>query len=153
MSNQSQNTITIKTRDFGEQEISKDDIIYFPNGLYAFEDSKRFVLLSPLGEEASPMWLQSVDAVEPCFIVFKPLDFIVDYKPEPIADDINIINLEDKDEIEYLSLAVIPQDYKKTTLNIKSPVIVNKNKRIAVQTILTEDFDMRFPLYQDIKEG
>lgn len=152
MNNTAQDKIIIQTRDFGEQEISKADIIDFPNGIFGFEDSKRFVVLSPLGDEASPMWLQSVDSIVPCFIVFKPLDFITDYAPEPALDDLALIKLEDKEDIEVLSIAVIPEDYKKTTLNIKSPIIVNKKDRIAVQTILDEDYDIKFPLYQSIKE-
>lgn len=143
--------IKIETRDFGEQEIAKEDIIRFPRGLFAFEESRDFVLLSPLDEEASPMWLQSADASKPCFIVFKPMDFISDYKPEPMAEDLELIHFEEGDEIEYLSLAVIPQDYTKTTLNLKSPVAVNRTKRLAVQTILPDDYDLRFPLYKEVK--
>lgn len=143
--------ITIETRDFGRQEISKEDIITFPRGLFAFEDAKEFVLLSPLDDEASPMWLQSSQSEKPCFIVFKPLDFISDYEPEPIEEDLRLIDYKDKDEIEYLVLAVIPEDYTKTTLNLKSPVVINRTKRLAVQTILQEDYDLRFPLYKNVK--
>lgn len=151
MSENIQNKIKIQTRDFGEQEILEEDIIYFPNGLFAFEDCKRFVLFSPLGDEASPMWLQCVDSVTPCFIVFKPMDLLTDYKPVPVAEDLSVINLEKEEEIEYLSIAVVPNDYKNTTLNIKSPIVINRSKRIAVQTVLTENYDMRFPLYKTIK--
>ena len=58
MNNTAGNKITIQTRDFGQQEILEEDIIYFPNGIFAFENCKRFVLFSPLGDEASPMWLR-----------------------------------------------------------------------------------------------
>lgn len=152
MNNMLHEKIIIETRDFGKQEIDTADIITFPNGIFAFEDSKRFVVLSPLGDEASPMWLQCVDSVSPCFIVFKPLDFITDYSPEPCEEDLNLIKLEDPEDLEVLSIAVIPEDYKKTTLNIKSPIIINKKERLAVQTILAENYDIRFPLYQNIKE-
>ena len=153
MNNKAQDKITIMTRDFGQQEINKADIINFPNGIFGFEDSKQFVVLSPLGDDASPMWLQSVDSPVPCFIVFKPLDFITDYNPEPSKEDLDLIKFQNKEDIDVLSIAVIPEDYKKTTLNIKSPIIVNRKDRIAVQTILDEDYDIRFPLYQSIKEA
>lgn len=141
--------IKINTRDFGEQEISQSDIITFPRGIFAFEDFKSFVLLSPLDEEASPMWLQSTDEEKPCFIVFKPMDFISDYKPNPLSEDLELLKIDENDEIEYLAIAVIPSDYKKTTLNIKSPIILNKTKSIAIQAILPDDYDLRFALYNE----
>ncbi|MDE7289033.1 MAG: flagellar assembly protein FliW, partial [Oscillospiraceae bacterium] len=61
--------MTINTRDFGEQEIAEDKIINFPNGIYAFEDQHRFVMLSPLGNDVFPAWLQSLDNENLCFIV------------------------------------------------------------------------------------
>ena len=145
--------IKINTRDFGEQEISQNDIVTFPRGIFAFEDYNKYVLISPLNEEASPMWLQSIDEEKPCFIVFKPMDFISDYNPNPLSEDLEILNIEENDEVEYLAIAVIPSDYKKTTLNIKSPIIINKTKRIAIQTILPDKYDLRFPLYNGKEVG
>ena len=58
-------------------EIKQEDVINFPNGLFAFENAKSFALLTPLGREASPMWLQCIEEVVPCFIVFNPHDLIV----------------------------------------------------------------------------
>ena len=58
----------VKTRDFGEINISEDEILEFPEGVYAFEDDHRFVLISPCGENKYPMWLQSLDNENVCFI-------------------------------------------------------------------------------------
>ena len=76
----------IKTRDFGEEEISEEVMIDFPNGVYAFEENHRFVLLSPCGENKYPMWLQSVDDQNLCFIVFDPREFVPDYSVELDAE-------------------------------------------------------------------
>ena len=153
MDNANKKQISINTRDFGMQEIFEDEIIYFPNGLFAFEESKRFVLLSPLGEENSPMWLQSADSVTPCFIVFKPTELLSNYEPEPLDEDLKVIDLDKDDVVELLSIAVITEDYKKTTINVKSPIIVNRNKKIAVQAILPQSYDIKFPIFQSIKEA
>ena len=61
--------IKINTRDFGETEIQESAVFSFPNGVFAFEDDRKFALLSPLGEDTYPMWLQSMDHQELCFIV------------------------------------------------------------------------------------
>lgn len=64
--------MTINTRDFGEKEIDESAVFDFPNGVFAFEEDRRFAILSPLGEDTYPMWLQSLDHPELCFIVFDP---------------------------------------------------------------------------------
>ena len=79
MDNINQKKLEINTRDFGMQEILEEDIIFFPKGLFAFNEYKRFVILNPLGDENSPMWLQNVDDVNPCFIVFKPMELLTNY--------------------------------------------------------------------------
>ncbi len=147
-----ENNILIKTRDLGEQEIKQEDVINFPNGLFAFENAKSFALLTPLGREASPMWLQCIEEVVPCFIVFNPHDLILDYNPVPDKEDMETIKAESIDDLDFLVLAVIPNDIRETTLNLKSPVIINRKNNLAVQTILSEDYDLKFPLYKDIRE-
>ncbi len=153
MENTNQKRIEIETRDFGKQEVLESDIITFPRGLFAFEDCKRFVLLNPLGDENSPMWLQNADAVVPCFIVFKPMELIAGYSPEPLDEDVEAIKIDEGDEVEVLSIAVIPDNYKKATINVKSPIIVNRNKKLAVQAILPQDYDIKYPLYRPTEEA
>jgi len=151
MDNTNLKKIEINTRDFGKQEIIEDDIIHFPKGIFAFEDVKRYVILNPLGEENSPMWLQNVDDITPCFIVFKPMELLEGYNPIPEPEDLKTLMLEKDDTAEVLSIAVIPEDFKKATINIKSPIIINRNKKIAVQTILQQDYDMKFPIYNSVE--
>lgn len=142
------NKIEISTRDFGMKSISQDDVITFPKGLFAFEEVKNFVILSPLGEDASPMWLQNTEGEKPCFIVFRPMEFIKEYKPLPLEEDLMTIGYEQGDKLQYYSIAVIPEDYKKTTINLRSPVIINETKKLGVQAILPQNYDMRFRIYQ-----
>lgn len=151
MDNINQKKLEINTRDFGMQEILEEDIIFFPKGLFAFNEYKRFVILNPLGDENSPMWLQNVDDVNPCFIVFKPMELLTNYSPEPLAEDLEVIKLDKDDKIEILSIAVIPENYKNATINVKSPILVNRNKRLAVQAILPQDYDLKFPIYKSIE--
>ena len=140
--------ITINTRDFGEVEIPENAVISFPEGIYAFEDEKQFVALSPLGNDTFPMWLQSVENKDLCFIVYNPLEVIPDYKPVIEGEGSDIVDISDGDEVCYLSIASIPEDFKKTTINAKSPIVINKTKNIAAQIILEQDYQMRYPLFK-----
>ena len=143
--------MTIKTRDFGEQVITEDKIIHFPRGLFAFEEENRFVMLSPLGNDVFPAWLQSVDNENLCFIVFDPKQIITDYAVTVDSSSISAIELEEGTKPSYLVLAVVPEDYKNTTVNLKSPVIINADKMLAVQAIASEGYPIKFPIFK--KEG
>lgn len=140
----------IKTRDFGEEEISEEVIIDFPNGVYAFEENKRFVLLSPCGEDKYPMWLQSVDYPNLCFIVFDPREFVPDYSVELDKETKELLKA-DGAELDLLCMAVVPDEYINTTLNLKSPIVINSEAKKGVQVIAAENYPLKFPAFK--KEG
>lgn len=140
----------IKTRDFGEEEISEEVIIDFPNGVYAFEENKRFVLLSPCGEDKYPMWLQSVDNPNLCFIVFDPREFVPDYSVELDKETKELLKANGA-ELDLLCMAVVPDEYINTTLNLKSPIVINSEAKKGVQVIAAENYPLKFPAFK--KEG
>ncbi len=140
----------IKTRDFGEEEISEGVIIDFPNGVYAFEENKRFVLLSPCGEDKYPMWLQGVDNPNLCFIVFDPREFVPDYSVELDKETKELLKA-DGAELDLLCMAVVPDEYINTTLNLKSPIVINSETKKGVQVIAAENYPLKFPAFK--KEG
>lgn len=140
--------VKILTRDFGEIEISEDKIFYFPNGVFAFEESKRFALISPLGEDVYPMWLQSLDDTTPCFIVFDPSLIDVTYKVTLSKGEQSLLEINDNSAVRYLSIAKVPMDYRNTTVNMKSPIIINTDLKKAMQVILPADYEFRLPIYE-----
>lgn len=140
----------IKTRDFGEEEISEEVIIDFPNGVYAFEENRRFVLLSPCGEDKYPMWLQSVDNPNLCFIVFDPKEFVPDYSVELDKETKKLLEAENS-ELDFLCMAVVPDEYINTTINLKSPIVINSAAKKGVQVIAAENYPLKFPAFK--KEG
>ena len=143
--------MTIKTRDFGEQKISEDKIITFPHGIFAFEDEHKFIMLSPLGEDKYPAWLQSVNNENLCFIVFDPNQIAEDYSVTADEESIAAAGFEKGEKPHYLVLAVVPEEYKDTTVNMKSPIMINTKKMLAVQTIAAENYPIKFPIFK--KEG
>ena len=143
--------MTIKTRDFGEQNISEDKILNFPHGIFAFEEEHRFVMLSPLGDDIYPAWLQSVDNENLCFIVFDPEQIIQDYSVTADKESLEAAQLGENDKPHYLVLSVVPEKYRDTTVNLKSPIMINTDKMLAVQTIAAEIYPIKFPIFK--KEG
>lgn len=143
--------MTVNTRDFGEQEIAEDNILNFPNGIYAFEDQHRFVMFSPLGNDVFPAWLQSLDNENLCFIVFDPEQIVKNYSVTADDESAAAIKKSKETSVRYLSLAVVPEEYKNTTVNLKSPIIINADKMLAAQIIAAEDYPIKFPIFK--KEG
>lgn len=143
--------MTVNTRDFGEQEIAEDNILNFPNGIYAFEDQHRFVMFSPLGNDVFPAWLQSLDNESLCFIVFDPEQLVKDYSVTADAESAAAIEKESGTSVRYLSLAVVPEEYKNTTIYLISPIMINADKMLAAQVIAAEDYPIKFPVFK--KEG
>lgn len=141
--------IKVKTRDFDEIEISEKEILHFPEGIFAFEDSKRFVLLAPMGENKFPMWLQSVDSKDICFIIFDPFVSCPDYSVTLSESEKKLLDIEgSSDKIEYLVIGVVPDRYEDTTVNLKSPIAVNTETNTAVQIIAPEKYPIKFPLFK-----
>lgn len=144
------NRIIIETRDLGTVEIPSENIISFPNGIYAFEDIKAYVALSPLGDETYPMWLQAVETPSLCFIVYNPCLIVENYNPVIQGENSEYLKIEDGDDICFLAIATIPENnIKKATINLKSPIVVNKTKMLAAQIILEEDYKIRHPLFTE----
>ena len=78
--------IKVKTRDFDMIEIPENEILHFTQGIYAFDDYFRYVLLAPMGKNKFPMWLQCIDNENLCFIIFDPLECCTDYSVT-LSDD------------------------------------------------------------------
>lgn len=138
----------INTRDFGEIDIAENEILSFPQGIYAFEEDRRFVLISPCGENKYPMWLQSLDNENLCFIVFDPKEFSADYKVTMDDEAKKAIGMTDSSVIDYLAIAVIADDYIDSTVNLKSPIVVNSDNNTAVQVIAPESYPLKFLVFK-----
>jgi len=140
--------IKINTRDFGETEVNESAVFSFPNGVFAFEDDRNFALLSPLGDDTYPMWLQSMDHQELCFIVFDPALIDDTYQVTLNPGEKRILGVKDGDKIRCLTIAKVPEDFRQTTVNMKSPIVINPETNTALQVILPLDYPFRHPIYE-----
>ena len=141
----------IITRDFGEVEIDESTIINIPGGIIGFEKYTKYTLLSPLGEDTFPMWLQCVEESQPCFVVYDPMHIYPDYNFEITDEEQALLQLSENDPYRVLTVAIVPDDYKKTTINLRCPLVINTSENIAAQIIL-EDYDFKYPVYDSSDE-
>ena len=139
----------IQTLRFGIMEIEPERIITFKEGVPGFDD-QQFILLTPI-ETAPFCWLQSVDSPEIAFVVADPTVFLPDYNPMSSDDVYAGLDIGEKDERLILVVVVIPNDIKKITANLAVPIIINVNKRLAKQEILSSgDYPLRYSLYESL---
>ncbi|WP_313757467.1 flagellar assembly protein FliW [Tissierella sp.] len=129
----------IRTKNFGEVEIEKDKIIYFQEGIPAFEEEKEFVLILNEDKENPFHSLQSVNKEELSFIVINPFEIFNDY--DILLPDIAINKLEIKKEedLNIYTIVVIPEDIKKMTTNLLGPIVINRKKMLGKQVILDDE--------------
>ena len=145
--NDAMNKITVRTRDFDEIQVTDKDIITFPNGIFAFEEYKQYIILSPLGNGKYPMWLQSVENPELCFILFNPLEFCPQYRVTVDDAEVSPLELDADEQTSFYVIAVIPENHLDATVNLKSPIIVNTKNNKAVQVIVADDYPIKFPVF------
>lgn len=145
--NDTMEKITVKTRDFDEIQVSPKDIITFPEGIFAFEDYKTYILITPLGSGKFPVWLQSTENPNLCFILFNPLEFCPDYRVTVADEDLIPLDLDSDEETGFYVIAVIPENNMDATVNLKSPIIINTKNNKAVQVIVADDYPIKFPVF------
>lgn len=142
--------MTITTRDFGTMELDESELLHFRAPIFGFEGLEKYVLLSDDEAGAGLMWLQSVDDSQTCFILLAPEEIGMEYAPRLAADTKELLQLDDAPALRLI--AVVPEDFKQTTVNLKSPIVINTAKKLAAQVILEDDYPIRMPLFGD-EEG
>lgn len=133
----------IETRDFGQMEVLEADKIYFVEPIYGFEEYRRFVLLCE-NEMPGFFWLQSMDEPALCFILVEPQVVQENYAPTlPVAE---ISQKLGQGKTNLLLMTVIRDNVKDSTVNLRSPVVLNPKTQNGMQVILEESLPIRYPL-------
>ncbi|PKM74473.1 MAG: flagellar assembly protein FliW [Firmicutes bacterium HGW-Firmicutes-16] len=137
----------IKTRDFGEVDISEKDVYHFTQPLFGFEPYTDFVILNDKDIGENIIWLQSVQEQSLCFILVDPSGMSATFLPELPTDSEKLLG---KGDCLCWAVAVVPQDFKDSSVNLKSPVFINPETHLAAQIMLENDYPVRFFF---LKEG
>lgn len=148
--------MTIETKVFGEVTIDDAKIIHFENGIIGFPDLTDFALIydEEQGNEAGIRWIQSIQ--EPAFAmpVMDPLLVLSSYNPTVDEEVLKPLGELDLEEMLVLVTVTVPKDIKLMSVNLKAPLVINVKNRKAVQIILeSEDYKIKFPIYDIVKAG
>jgi flagellar assembly factor FliW len=126
--------------------VKTENVVQIPLGLLGFEGIKQFVLLSD--PEAAPFsWLQVLDDPGLAFVVVSPLELLPDYHPDISADDVAFLKIQAPEDV-LLYVIVTLHGAGQATLNLKGPVVINRQTLVGKQVILANAaaYSVRHPL-------
>jgi len=129
----------IDSTRFGRIEVDEEAVITFPQGLFGFEEYRRFVVLC-LDEKSPFRWLQSMEDPSLAFVVIEPRHFMPDYAPTISDADVEALGLDaDTPYLTFVIVTIPPGKPEEMTANLMGPIIINAATRIARQVIVEDD--------------
>ncbi len=140
----------IMTDIFGMLTYEETDVLTFSEGLYGFETAKEFILIQI---PETPYWsLQSIDVEDLAFTVTTPFAFYTEYDFEISEQVVKQLCLDSLNDMEIYNIIVLRDPLVESTFNLKAPLVINTEKRIAKQVILNEDFPLKFQFLLNVEE-
>lgn len=124
----------INTYHFGEVEFTEDKIINFNNGLFGFENLKKFLFIKP--DDSYFFWLNSIDDPAVCFPLFG-IRMLDDKYPQETS-------------YEAFGITTLNPDPLNITVNLKAPVYINQNDKLGYQKIIdTDKYPVHYKLFSE----
>ena len=130
--------VIIKTTRFGMVELKSEDVLTFNEGLLGFQDLRQFVLLDDPNDDIFA-WLQSCELPSIAFPVLEPEIFGHKYITGLNRTDSESLKLQVGQAPAYLNIITIPDDPTQMTANIKAPIVINLEQKIARQCVLQDN--------------
>lgn len=136
------NMLQFTSKYFGPIECAHDAVVAFPVGLPGFEPDLEFVFLdrpylSPL------VFMQSIRRQDVCFLALPVLAVDPRYSLSMSRDDLEAVSFtvdrQPRIGDEALCLALLTtMEGVVSTVNLRSPIVVNLNNRQGIQSIQTD---------------
>ncbi|WP_024822520.1 flagellar assembly protein FliW [Aminobacterium mobile] len=138
-------TRVLETTRFGRLEVTSEAVVYFPKGLPGFEDHYEWVVA---GEDENPIkWLQSVKDEDVALPVVSPLLIEKNYDPALSSEDLEALGGDAHKLTVMVVVTVPPAAPWDMTANLRAPIVVNHEERMAKQVISgNEAYEVRTPV-------
>ena len=143
----------VQTKYFGEIEYEAGDVVTFPVGPFSFEEEHEFLLLPFDGGAGTLLCFQSIHTPALAFVAMDPFSLLPSYTPVLQPHELKELGVGDSQELGFYVLCVVKKPVSDSTVNLKCPIAIHPETRVARQVILeTDDYEMRHPLAQFGKE-
>ena len=139
----------LQTKYFGEIDYEAGDVITFPVGPFSFEEEHEFLLLPFEGGAGSLLCFQSIHTPGLAFVAMDPFSLLPGYNPVLQPQELKELGVADSQELGFYVLCVVKKPVSDSTVNLKCPVAIHPETRVARQVILeTDAYETRHPLAQ-----
>lgn len=142
----------IQTSRFGWIQIQESDQVSFPEGILGFGQLRQFVLIDDPNDEIFA-WLQSCEEPGIAFPILEPELFDAQYNPALSKSDLMSLEIEGEKKYRLFTIVTIPKDPTQMTANLKAPIIINVEKRLARQCVLQDNkLAIREPIFAKLQQ-
>lgn len=145
----------VKTKYFGEVNLSEDKIITMERGLLGFEEYKRYTILFDCEKEGGTnvMWFQCVDNPSLALPTINPLLVKEDYNPVVEDELLKRLGEITEENLVILLTMTVPSNLEDMSVNLKAPLIINSDTKKGAQIIVeNQDYDIKYKVYDILKE-
>ncbi|MFW6138427.1 MAG: flagellar assembly protein FliW [Spirochaetota bacterium] len=141
----------IKTKPYGEIEVSERQKLYFPEGIIGFEGIHYYYLID--SREGPFYWLQAEHCPELAFLLIDPRIFMEGYHLKVPNSELRSIGVESESDIIDFAIVTVPRDPSRISANLMGPIIINKKTRLAKQTISEKsEYGVKHPILDELKK-
>ena len=143
-----------ETKYFGEIEYEREELLIFPKGLFGFEDEHEFLLI-PFSDNGTLFSPQSVKTPMLSFVLMHPFTLDESYAPVLAEEELKELGVTRSEDLYYYVMCAVKKPASESTINMKCPIAINPDTRVAMQAILEEgDWQMRHLLSEfEAKKG
>ena len=129
--------MNVVTARFGEINVDESKVINMRGGIIGFEHLKKYIL--HIQDEKNPFWwFQSLDDDKVAFVVINPFVAKADYEPVIDDNDSKFLEIENAEQVVLLTIVTILKNPFSVSVNLRAPIVINAEKRIAKQIILED---------------
>ena len=138
----------LNTKYYGILNYEQKDIITFQKGIPGFENLKKFILVS--AEENKLFYiLHSVEDLNIGIVVVSPFNVVKNYEFDLNDDKASELNVKSQNDIIVVNTVHLNSKLENITVNLKAPIVINKNENIGEQLILDRvDYPIKYPLFK-----
>jgi flagellar assembly factor FliW len=113
--------------------------VKLPMGLLGFEDAKEYLLIGNPGEEPF-FWLRVHNNSGLAFVVIDPFLVVPDYHPDIPQPDVDFLGIASPEDAQLYSIVTL-HGATNATLNLKGPLVFNRQTLTGKQVIITNAAD------------
>ena len=138
----------LNTKYHGVLSYENEDILMFKKGIPGFENLREFILV-PAEDNNLFYILHSIEDINIGIVVVSPFNVLKNYEFDLNEIKVCELNIKSQKDIIVVNTVNLSTKLENITVNLKAPIIINKNENIGEQLILDNvDYPIKYPLFK-----